>query len=76
MSYRNSYRNINNDSIGTNLLIVLAVLLVANLVVSIINLYKQNNKKKDSYTGTFNKFNNGSISSGSGSSGSSMGGGA
>ena len=73
MSYRNSYRNINNDSIGTNLLIVLAVLLVANLVVSIINLYKQNNnKQKDSYVGTFKKVNNGSISSRS--SGSSMGG--
>lgn len=74
MSY-SSYRNVNHDSIGTNLLIVVAVLLVANLVVSIINLYKQNNnKQKDSYTGTFKKFNNGSISSGS--SGSSMGGGA
>ena len=67
MSY---YRNINNDSIGTNLLIVLAVLLVANLVVSIINLYKQNNNKQDNYSVTFKKFNNGSISSGS--SGSSM----
>ena len=44
-----------DDNLGRNLLILLGVLLVVNLVVSSITLYKQQNKSKEELSVAFNK---------------------
>ena len=51
-------RESNDDNLGRNLLILLGVLLVVNLVISSITLYKKQHKSKEGFEHLNNQINN------------------